>query len=106
MDTPRELISPEQSQVLVFALAAVCALIGAAVGWKRGGSKAAIFALAVGLCVFPLWKAHEWATRFDASTGYFGLESVWLLLGEAVVFVILGALIGRAWHHLTGKTRP
>ncbi len=106
MDTPRELISPEQSQVLVLALAALCASIGALVGWKRGGLKAAAFAGAVGLLVWPLWKAHEWATRFDPGTGYFGLESVWLLLGEAAVAVALGALIGRVWHHLTGHSRP
>lgn len=105
MDTPRELISPEQSQVLVLALAALCALIGGAVGWKRGGMRAAGFAIAVALLIWPLWKAHEWATRFDPNTGYFGLESVWLLVGEAVGFVVLGALIGRVWHHLTGQSR-
>ena len=105
MDTPRELITPEQSQVLVLALALLCALVGAFVGWKRGRAKAALFAGAVGLLIFPLWKAHEWATRFDPSSGYFGLESVWLLLGEALTAAVLGALIGRLWHHLTGHSR-
>ena len=105
MDTPRELISPEQSQVLVLVLAVLCALIGGVLGWKRGGMRAALFAIAVALLIWPLWKAHEWATRFDPSTGYFGLESVWLLVGEAVGFVVLGALIGRVWHHLTGQSR-
>jgi Na+/proline symporter len=105
MDAPQELVSPEQSQVFVLAAALLCALIGGALGWKRGGKKAALFAGAVGLSVWPLWKAHEWATRFDPRTGYFGLESVWLLLGEAIVFVALGALVGRLWHHLTGQTR-
>ena len=105
MDTPQELISPQQSQVLVLALAALCALFGGAIGWKRGGKRAALFAVVVALLIWPLWKAHEWATRFDPATGYFGLESVWLLLGEALGFVILGALIGRVWHHLTGQSR-
>lgn len=105
MNTPQELISPQQSQVLVLALAALCALVGGVVGWKRGGRRAALFAVAVALLIWPLWKAHEWATRFDAATGYFGLESVWLLVSEALGFVVLGALIGRVWHHLTGQSR-
>jgi hypothetical protein len=105
MDAPRELITPAGSQVLVLVCALACALVGALVGWKRGGARAAAFASVVGLSVWPLWKAHEWATRFDPNTGYLGLESVWLLVGEAAVAVALGALIGRVWHHLTGQSR-
>jgi hypothetical protein len=43
---------------------------------------------------------HKWITRYDPQSGYFGLDKVWVLLTEVVLFVVIGAILGTAWGKL------
>jgi hypothetical protein len=103
MQPPAELISPAQSQVLMALLAFVCALVAGGFGFKRGGAKLGLCGLLLGASVWPAWKAHEWATRYDPQTGYFGLESVKVLALEATAFVVVGALAGAIWSKFSSR---
>ena len=100
----KELISPSQSEVIV-AFGTLAAIVIAAIwGWKQLGARGAVVA---GLCaalVEPLWQAHKWLTRYDAQSGYFGLQSVKVLLVEVVAFVAIGIAIGVVWSKLTSST--
>ncbi len=54
-----------------------------------------------GILVFPLWQLHKYVTRFDPQTGYFGLDKVKVLLGEVVLFIALGAVMGWLWNKIS-----
>jgi hypothetical protein len=98
-----ELISPQQAEVLIAIGTLAAVVIGALWGYKTAGLRGAIVAAVCGAVVEPLWQAHKWLTRFDAKSGYFGLQSVWVLLGEVVLFIALGAGIGMMWSRITNN---
>lgn len=93
-----ELISPSQSDNLVIVATVLVALIGGAWAFKTHGSRAAMLVVAIGVALWPLWKFHNWLTRFDPQSGYFGLESVKVLLLEAALFILIGAFFGWSWR--------
>ncbi len=95
----QELISPAQSEKLVLLGALLLALWGAWAGYRAVGTKGLLGALP-GVLVFPLWQLHKYLTRFDPTTGYFGLDKVKVLGGEVVLFVVLGALLGWMWNKI------
>ena len=99
----QELISPAQSEKLVLIGALLLALWGAVSGYRALGAKGLLGALP-GVLVWPLWQLHKYLTRFDPQTGYFGLDKVKVLLGEALLFVVLGALLGWMWNRIQVKT--
>lgn len=92
----QELISPAQSEKLVIVAALALLLYGAVAGYRALGTRGLIGALP-GLLIYPLWQMHKYLTRFDPQTGYFGLDKVKVLLGEAVLFIVLGAVLGWMW---------
>jgi hypothetical protein len=96
----QELISPAQSDMLVLIGALLLALWGAFAGWRAIGAKGFIGAIP-GILVLPLWQVHKYLTRFDPQTGYFGLDKVKVLLGEAVLFIALGAVMGWTWNKIS-----
>lgn len=96
----RELISPAQSETLVLLVSLLLALALGACGARATGRRGWLAAL-VGPLVFGAWQAHKYATRFDPQSGYFGLNKVSVLLGEVVVFVLAGALLGFIWRKVT-----
>lgn len=98
----QELISPEQSEKLILVAWLLLTLAGAGWGWRTVGTRGLIAALP-GLLIYPLWQVHKWITRYDPQTGYFGLQSVKVLLVELVVFVVLGAALGWMWKALVRK---
>ena len=95
----QELISPEQSDKLVLLAAIVLTLAGAGWGYRVLGSRGAAAGI-VGPVVFVMWQFHKWITRYDPQSGYFGLDKVWVLLTEVVLFVVIGAVLGTAWGKL------
>jgi hypothetical protein len=96
----KELISPAQSDVLMNLLAFVLLVGGALWGMRVLGKRGAVVGL-VGPLLWILWQGHKWITRYDPQTGYFGLDKVWVLALEIVIFVTLGAALGWAWKKLT-----
>ena len=92
-----ELVSPAQSEIFVLVAALFATVIGAFVGWRAAGKRGLLFAL-VGPLLFGAWRAHNYATRFDPQTGYFGLDKVSVLLLEVVAAVVLGVVLGRVWN--------
>lgn len=103
-----ELISPQQSDTLVIVIAVLVAVIGFSGSlWTLRHRGIGTIVRAIFLCdvaalsLWPLWKLHNWLTRFDPQTKYFGLESVKVLLLEAVLFIFIGALFGWSWRKVT-----
>jgi len=68
-----------------------------------------LFAGVVGPLLIGLWVFHLWMTRYDPQTGYFGLDKVWVLAVNAVVFVVVGAVYGclaaRLWAGTAGTAQ-
>ena len=95
----QELISQSQSDQFVLLLSGVLLLCGALWGFKLLGARGVLWG-AVGPLVFSLWQFHKWITRYDQQTEYFGLDKVWVLLLEMVLFVALGAAAGIVWKKL------
>jgi uncharacterized membrane protein YcjF (UPF0283 family) len=95
----QELISPEQSDKLVLLAAVVLCVLAlrGAIEYSEAGASAAGI---VGPLVFVMWQFHKWITRYDPQSGYFGLDKVWVLLTEVVLFVVIGAILGTAWGKL------
>ena len=98
----QELISPQQSDQLILLVAAVLLVGGAIWGIKLLGARGALLGL-LGPLVFGLWQFHKWITRYDPQTEYFGLDKVWVLLLEIVLFVALGATAGIVWKKLVHR---
>lgn len=92
----QELISPAQSEKLVMIAVLLVALFGALAGYRAIGTRG-LTAAVPGILIFPLWQMHKYLTRFDPVTGYFGLDKVKVLLGEVLLFIVLGAVLGWAW---------
>lgn len=82
-----------------------CLLGGLVVGAARRAWKAslvrAVSVGAIGPAVGALWLLYSYMVRYDPETGYFGLDKLWVLAVNAVVFVLVGAafgyLIRRVW---------
>lgn len=95
----QELISPSQSEQLILLASGVLLVASAIWGAKAFGARGVLLGL-IGPLVFGLWQFHKWITRYDPQTEYFGLDKVWVLLLEIVLFVALGAAAGIVWKKL------
>ncbi len=104
MSPLQELISPQQADLLVLLAAIALTLIGAAAGFWAARVRGLIAALC-GPLVWVLWQGHKWLTRYDPQSGYFGLDKVWVLGLEIVVFVALGAVLGLVWNRVTAPKK-
>lgn len=98
----QELISPAQSELSVLIAAGVLLLGGALWGWKVLGARGVLLGL-LGPLVWVLWQGHKWVTRYDPQTEYFGLDKVWVLLLEVVLFIALGAILGIVWKSIISR---
>ena len=96
----KELISPSQSETVIL-IASVLLALGGAIWGYRVLDKRGLWAGLGGVLVYVLWLAHKYLTRYDAQSGYFGLDKVSVLLGEVVAFVVLGAVCGAMWSKIT-----
>jgi hypothetical protein len=95
----QELISPTGAELFVAVVALVVLVLGAVCGFRAVGPRG-ICAGLLGPLAYALWQLHKWLTRYDPHSGYFGLESLWVLLGEVVGFVVLGLILSRIWDLL------
>lgn len=99
MQALQELISPAQSNFLVSVASLALSILGAALGFWAARTRGLI-AILSGPLVFVLWQGHQWITRYDPQSGYFGLNKVWVLALEIVVFVAIGVLCGWIWNRV------
>ena len=92
----RELISPEQSQMLVMCAAILASVLGGVLGFwfKRVPGLVAILS---GPLIYALWLMH------GALVARFGMDSLALLVGETIVFIVLGAVLGLGWNRLGAR---
>ena len=79
------------------------AFIGGAWAWRRSGARMGLLIFGCGILMFGSWQAHKYLTRYDARSGYFGLQSVQVLALEAVGFVVIGAMLGVIWSKLSSR---
>ncbi len=94
----KELISPELSQTLVLLAAIVVSVLGAVLGFYYKKTPGLLAALC-GPLVVVLWFLH------GALVARFGLDSLGLLLGEGIIFIALGAALGKGWSRLGARNR-
>jgi hypothetical protein len=99
----QELVSPEKAQQLVILLAAALAVLGGGLGWYNAGGPRGLVAALFGPLTFGLWGFHNWITRYDPNTGYFGLDKVWVWGLEVILFVALGVVLGMGWGRFIAK---
>lgn len=109
MEEMREIVDIETVDVALKVGAVVwllaCLLVGLVLAAARRAWKASLVrALSVGVIgplVGGLWLFYSYMVRYDPETGYFGLDKLWVLAANAVVFVLVGAafgyLIRRIW---------
>lgn len=77
-------------------------IIGAVWGFVAARARGLVAALG-GPLIYVLWQIH------GALTARFGMDSLWLLLGEAAFVVVAGAALGLAWSAIIGtkqKEKP
>lgn len=99
-----ELISPERANQLV--LFAALALSIGGMGWGFWAAKTrGLVAVLAGPLIFLMWQGHNWITRYDPQSGYFGLNKVGVLVLEVVLFVAIGALSGWIWNWVTSPKK-
>ena len=94
----QELISPAQSQILVLGAAIALTLVGAGWGFYAARKRGLLAALG-GPLVYVLWLLH------GALTARYGLDSLWLLLGEAAFVTVAGAALGLVWSRIIAPKR-
>jgi len=95
----QELISPSQSDQLILLVSGALLIGGTNWGKKIFGARGVNLGF-IGPLVFCLWQFHKWITRYDGQREYFGLDKVWVLVLEIVLFVALGAAAGIVWKKL------
>jgi hypothetical protein len=98
----QELISPARAEILALITAFAVLIAASVYGYKTAGRRGLVAGFA-GPLVYILWQVHNYVTRYDPKSGYFGLQSVAVLLAEVVVFILLGAALGRIWDGVVGK---
>ena len=89
----QELISPAQSQILVLGAAIALTVIGALWGFVAARARGLV-AAGGGPLVYIGWQIH------GVLTARYGLDSLALLLGEAILVVVAGAGLGWMWSRL------
>ena len=74
----------------------MASLLGGALGFwfKRVPG---LVALLSGPLIYGLWLLH------GALVARFGIDSLGLLLGEGIVFIALGAVLGLGWNRLGAR---
>jgi hypothetical protein len=72
---------------------------------RRSGSGPLVrgaFLSLIGPLLVGLWLLYQWMVRYDPESGYFGLNKVWVLAVNALLFVVVGSaygyLLGRLWE--------
>lgn len=104
MSQLQELISPQQADWIVLLASIALTIVGAGMGFWAAKTRGLVAALC-GPLVFVLWQGHKWLTRYDPQSGYFGLDKVWVLGLETVIFIALGAVLGRIWNRVTAPEK-
>lgn len=94
-----ELISPERAALLVLFAAIALSVLGAVLGFWKARARG-LSAILVGPLIYGMWFFHNWITRYDPNSGYFGLDKVAVLAGECVLFVGAGAVLGLVWKRI------
>lgn len=97
-----ELVTPQQSGMGVLIASGALLVVGALWGFRKLGARGVLIGLA-GPLLLGLWQGHKWLTRYDAQSGYFGLDKVNVLGLEIVIFVALGVTLGYCWNKFISR---
>lgn len=89
-----EFISPTQAQIAIITSSVLLIIGGGIWGFHQRGIRGLIFILP-GLLIVPFWQLHLWLTRYNPQGQSLGLASLKVLLGEILLFSILG--IAMSW---------
>ncbi|GEM_PF-1098328 len=101
-----ELVTIEQVeeflQALIVAGPIVGALVGLVVGMSRGCWKTGLWqGLAVGLLgpiIYALWRLHGVLMSYSPATGEAGLHRVWVHALSALIFIVVGLVLGAVFR--------
>ncbi len=101
-----ELITIEQAEAVLRALIWLGPLVGALIGLIAGlVRKCPVLGLwqgvAVGLLgpvIYGLWRFYSYMTRYNPETGEAGLHKVWVHAVNALIFVIVGVVLGMIYR--------
>lgn len=104
----QELVTVEQAHRVITALAWAFPLAGVVVGLIAGAARGAIGrgtwqGLAVGLLgpiIYAMWLLYSHLVRYDPETGRAGLHSVSTLVLNALVFVVVGVMLGAFYRRV------
>lgn len=104
----QELVTLEQAETVLIALAwglpIAGVVIGAVVGglrgaWRRGAGAGLAFGL-TGPIVWTLWRVYRGLVRYDPETGEAGLHSVSTHALAALIFVAVGVVLGVIYRRM------
>ncbi len=98
----QELVTVEEAHRVITALAWALPLAGVVVGLIAGAArgatgKGARQGFAVGLLgpiIYAMWLLYSYLVRYDPETGRAGLHSVSTLVLSALIFAVIGAMLG------------
>lgn len=104
----REIVTLEQVESVLVALAwglpAAGLVFGAIVGRLRGrAGRGAAAGLAFGMLgpiVWAMWLLYGYMVRYNPQTGRAGLHSVSVHALAALIFIVVGALLGAAYRRM------
>ena len=104
----QELVTVEQAHrvivVLAWALPLAGLLLGAIAGAVRGVSgRGAWQGVAVGLLgpiIYAMWLLYSHMVRYNPETGRAGLHSVATLVFNALIFAVVGAMLGAFYRRV------
>jgi hypothetical protein len=89
-----------------FGLCLLAGFLLRMVGHRPSSLRRGLYVGMIGPIVMGLWSLYSWMTRYDPQTGYFGLDKVWVLVVNALIFVAVGGLYGLGLRWVWNRATP
>jgi len=109
----QELVTVEQAHQVLRALAWALPVAGLVIGLLAGAARGAAGrgawqGLMVGLLgplIFAMWLLYSYLVRYDPETGQAGLHSVSVLLLNALIYAVVGVMLGAFYRRAVFPSR-